>query len=94
MEAALRNEAETRARAAGAQDLTVTTVTDLREAEVEGQRMFIEAVLTVTASGRPRVAHPPGMAEGADGVSSGGLMMGLMSVGLVSVGFFRVSVSS
>ena len=56
MQAALRTEAEARARTAGAQDLTVTTALDLREAEVEGRRMFIEAVVSVTASGRPRVA--------------------------------------
>ena len=30
---------------------------DIRSAQVEGQSMFIEAVLSVTASGRPRVAH-------------------------------------
>jgi N-methylhydantoinase A/oxoprolinase/acetone carboxylase beta subunit len=57
LEQALRAEAEDRARAAGAEDLTVTATRELREAEVEGQRMFIEAVLTVTAAGRPRVAH-------------------------------------
>jgi hypothetical protein len=30
---------------------------DVRQAEVEGRPMFIEATVTVTASGRPRVAH-------------------------------------
>ena len=56
-EAALVIEASTRARAAGAEDLRLTTRRDIREAEVEGSPMFIEATLTVTASGRPRVAH-------------------------------------
>ncbi len=57
MEAALVADATARARAAGAEDLRVTTTRDLREAEVEGRAMFIEATLTATASGRPRVAH-------------------------------------
>lgn len=58
MEAALRAEAESRALAAGAVDLRITVERDIREAEIEGQRLFIEALLVVTASGRPRVAHP------------------------------------
>jgi N-methylhydantoinase A/oxoprolinase/acetone carboxylase beta subunit len=57
LEAALRAEAETRARAAGAEDLRISVTRDLREADVEGRKMFIEASVSVTASGRPRVAH-------------------------------------
>jgi N-methylhydantoinase A/oxoprolinase/acetone carboxylase beta subunit len=57
MEAALTIEAVTRAKASGAEDLRITTLRDIREAEVEGCAMFIEATLTVTAAGRPRVAH-------------------------------------
>lgn len=57
MEAALRAEAEARARQAGAEDLHVTASRAVREAEVEGTRMFIEGTVTVVASGRPRVAH-------------------------------------
>jgi hypothetical protein len=57
LEAALVEEASTRARAAGAEDLRVTTARDIREAMVEGNPMFIEATVTATASGRPRVAH-------------------------------------
>jgi hypothetical protein len=38
-------------------DLRLVATRDIREAEVEGRAMFIEATLTVTASGRPRVAH-------------------------------------
>lgn len=57
METALRAEAETRARSAGAEDLHTTAYRDIREAEVEGRAMFIEAMISVTASGRPRVAH-------------------------------------
>jgi N-methylhydantoinase A/oxoprolinase/acetone carboxylase beta subunit len=57
VEAALTNDATARARAAGAEDLRLTTTRDIREAQVEGSAMFIEATITVTASGRPRVAH-------------------------------------
>ena len=57
LEAALTAEATARARAAGAEDLHVTATRDIREAEVEGRAMFIEATVSVTASGRPRVAH-------------------------------------
>ena len=57
MEAALVAEASDRARRAGAVDLRVAVARDVREAEVEGRAMFIEATVTATASGRPRVAH-------------------------------------
>ena len=57
METALVAEASRRARAAGAEDLRLTVTRDVREAEVEGRSMFIEATLTATAAGRPRVAH-------------------------------------
>lgn len=58
LETALIAEASTRARQAGAEDLRLTTTRDIREANVEGNAMFIEATITVTAAGRPRVAHP------------------------------------
>lgn len=57
MEIALIADATSRARQAGADDLHITTHRDIREAQVEGRPMFIEATLTATASGRPRVAH-------------------------------------
>jgi hypothetical protein len=57
MEAHLTAEASERARASGAQDLRITVTRDIRAADVEGQSMFIEAVISVTAAGRPRVAH-------------------------------------
>ncbi len=59
LEAALTSEASDRARAAGAEDLRLTVAREIREAEVEGQKMFLEASVSVTASGRPRVAHGP-----------------------------------
>jgi N-methylhydantoinase A/oxoprolinase/acetone carboxylase beta subunit len=57
VEAALSADASARALRAGAVDLHLTTTRDIREAEVEGRMIFVEAVLSVTASGRPRVAH-------------------------------------
>ena len=57
MEAAVVAEASTRARAAGAEDLRVVVKRDIRQAAVEGRSMFIEATVSATASGRPRVAH-------------------------------------
>ncbi|MFC3181272.1 hydantoinase/oxoprolinase N-terminal domain-containing protein [Cypionkella sinensis] len=56
-ETALTLEASRRAKLAGAEDLRITTARDLRSALVEGQPMFVEATISVTASGRPRVAH-------------------------------------
>ena len=57
MEDRLTAEATARARAAGAEDLRISTTRDISEATVEGRAMFIQATLTATASGRPRVAH-------------------------------------
>jgi N-methylhydantoinase A/oxoprolinase/acetone carboxylase beta subunit len=57
LETALIAEASSRAREAGAVDLRVTVERDVKEVEIEGRQMFIEAKLTATASGRPRVAH-------------------------------------
>ncbi|MDT8857052.1 hydantoinase/oxoprolinase family protein [Paracoccaceae bacterium Fryx2] len=57
MATALAADAATRARRAGAEDIHITTTRQIREAEVEGRPMFIEATLTATATGRPRVAH-------------------------------------
>jgi hypothetical protein len=57
LEAHLVAEASDRARSAGAEELRVTVSRDIREAEVEGRAMFIEATVSATASGRPRVAH-------------------------------------
>ncbi|MGQ0566629.1 MAG: hydantoinase/oxoprolinase N-terminal domain-containing protein [Gemmobacter sp.] len=55
---ALTATARARALQAGAAEAVVTISRDIDEASVEGQRMFVEARLTATASGRPRVAHP------------------------------------
>ncbi|MDP3958740.1 MAG: hydantoinase/oxoprolinase family protein [Pseudorhodobacter sp.] len=65
IEHALTIEAGTSARRAGAENLRFATSRDIREASVEGRAMFIEASISVTASGRPRVAHGPEAAESA-----------------------------
>lgn len=57
LQAALSDQASDRARRAGAEDLTLTHTRDIREVEIEGRSMFVEAELTVTATGRPRIAH-------------------------------------
>ena len=62
METALASEAQARALQAGAADVHLSAARDIREAEVEGNTMFIEAMVSVTATGRPRVAHGPGQA--------------------------------
>lgn len=56
-EGALATLARGRAEAAGAAGIMVTASRDIREAEIEGRTLFIEALVTVTAQGRPRVAH-------------------------------------
>ena len=57
LEVALVAEASSRAKEAGAVDLRVTVDREVKEVEIEGRTMFIEARMTATASGRPRVAH-------------------------------------
>ena len=44
------------ARAAGVVDVQIDVQRDIRHAEVESRKVFIEALLTVEATGRPRVA--------------------------------------
>ncbi|EPX83093.1 N-methylhydantoinase A/acetone carboxylase, beta subunit [Rubellimicrobium thermophilum DSM 16684] len=53
---ALGEEAEARARAAGAETVELREEMERREAVVEGQAMLVEARLRVTAQGRPRLA--------------------------------------
>ncbi|QYK43479.1 MAG: hydantoinase/oxoprolinase family protein [Paracoccaceae bacterium] len=57
LEDELSTVARARALRAGAADVALRVERDLREAEIEGRRVFVEARLTVVASGRPRVAH-------------------------------------
>ena len=52
----LRIHAADLARIAGADDPELTETWDERSATVENQKVFVEATLTVVATGRPRVA--------------------------------------
>ncbi len=56
LERVLRAEAEGAVRDAGAEDIRVVVDRDIRTARVEERDVFVEAMLTVEASGRPRVA--------------------------------------
>jgi hypothetical protein len=53
---ALDAEATKRAREAGAGEVELLRAREVREAEVEGSPMFVEARLRVTAQGRARLA--------------------------------------
>ena len=56
LEAALTDIVRGKARAAGVDDMRVKVARDIKQAEVGGQPMFIEATLRAVASGRPRIA--------------------------------------
>jgi hypothetical protein len=56
LEEALSRDATVRARLVGVQEMRLTTDREMSEIEIEGQLMFIEAKLRVTAYGRPRIA--------------------------------------
>lgn len=56
-EGGLADIAATRAGEAGADGVEVEMARDFKTATVEGQRSFVEAVVTATATGRPRLAH-------------------------------------
>jgi len=57
LETALTNEARARASRAGAGHLSLSKTCDIREAEIEGSAVFIEASMTITAAGRPAIAQ-------------------------------------
>ncbi|WP_293577037.1 hydantoinase/oxoprolinase family protein [Phaeobacter sp.] len=57
LEAHLTQEAMGAAEAAGAEDIATVIERDIRTARVESRDVFVEAFLTVEASGRPRIAH-------------------------------------
>jgi len=56
LEQVLSEQARNAAAEAGAEDIHVFVDRDIRTAQIESQQVFVEAVLTVEASGRPRVA--------------------------------------
>ncbi|MDH3665797.1 MAG: hydantoinase/oxoprolinase family protein [Paracoccaceae bacterium] len=57
-EAALEAAARMAAAEAGAGAVHVTLEADVSEATIEGKTMVIEAIVTATATGRPRLAEP------------------------------------
>ena len=56
-ERVVRHAIAGKAREAGASDAEISVERDFRTATVEGRRSFIEAIVTATASGRPRIAE-------------------------------------
>ncbi len=56
LEQALTADATDRAQAAGVEEIRLTVARDIREVDIEGQPVFIEANVRVTAQGRPRIA--------------------------------------
>jgi N-methylhydantoinase A/oxoprolinase/acetone carboxylase beta subunit len=56
LEDVLRGAATKAALAAGADDIEIVVDRDIRTAQAEAREVFVEATLTVEASGRPRVA--------------------------------------
>ncbi|MCX7565992.1 hydantoinase/oxoprolinase family protein [Sulfitobacter sp. F26169L] len=59
LEDVLQSRAFAAAEAAGAGDIQINITRDIRTAGVEQREVFIEADITVEASGRPRVAQEP-----------------------------------
>jgi uncharacterized protein (DUF849 family) len=57
LEQILAQQARADAQSAGAEDIHIHVSRDIRTAEVEAREVFVEAMLTVEASGRPRVAR-------------------------------------
>lgn len=55
-EALTRTDAEARAEEAGAAAIRLRVNRDVRQVETNGQMIFVEATVTATASGRPRLA--------------------------------------
>ena len=56
LQTALETEARGEAETAGAEDIHLSSVRDVKKAKAEGQDVFLEAEITVEASGRPRIA--------------------------------------
>ncbi|MEO0894190.1 MAG: hydantoinase/oxoprolinase family protein [Pseudomonadota bacterium] len=56
LETHLTQDARAAAQTAGAEDITVSATRDIRMAKAEAREVFIEAEISVEASGRPRIA--------------------------------------
>ena len=56
LEKRLGDEAMENARASGAEGVRLHLSRDIRQAEIEGKAIFVQADIVATASGRPRIA--------------------------------------
>ena len=56
LQAALEYEARHEAEMAGAEDINMSVTRDVRSAKAEAREVFLEAEITVEATGRPRIA--------------------------------------
>ena len=56
LQTTLEADARQQAELAGAEDIHVSAARDIRKAEAEAREVFLEAEITVEASGRPRIA--------------------------------------
>ena len=56
LEEVLRHAADADARAAGAGNIQISVARDIKTANAEAREVFVEATITVEASGRPRIA--------------------------------------
>ena len=57
LESFLVEKAIDQARDSGAADIVTKVSRDIKKAKTEAREMFVEAILTVEASGRPRISH-------------------------------------
>ena len=53
----LLDKAINKARGSGAEDIVTKVFRDIKKAKAEARHMFVEAILTVEASGRPRISE-------------------------------------
>jgi predicted esterase len=56
LQSALETDARAEAEAAGAADIHVTARREIKQAQAEARQVFLEAEITIEASGRPRIA--------------------------------------
>jgi hypothetical protein len=55
LESYLSEQASSKARLSGADEIDIQVSKEIRSSDIENQRMFMEAEISVTASGRPRI---------------------------------------
>ena len=55
LESYLSEQASSKARLSGADEIDIQVSKEIKSSDIENQRMFMEAEISVTASGRPRI---------------------------------------